>query len=100
MLIADGPYLTGEDITIADYLGAELLACGDLIRVNWRRYPKVEGWLTTMKSRPAWADVHELIDGYAASLAEKNFFTIDWEQGRGTGLKRAHHRGAKQIRGW
>ena len=77
MLMADGPYLTGADITIADYLGVELLACGDLIGINWSRYEKIEGWLTTMQNRPAWADVHELIDGYAVSLAEKKFITID-----------------------
>ena len=53
MLANNDPYLTGVDITIADYLGAELLACGDLIRVNWSRYPNVEHWLTAMKARPA-----------------------------------------------
>ena len=53
MLANNDPYLTGVDITIADYLGVELLACGDLIRVNWSRYPNVEHWLTAMKARPA-----------------------------------------------
>lgn len=76
MLSGQGPYLTGAQITIADYLGADLLGCADLIRVNWGRYPKVERWLDTMKARPAWASVHEAIDGFAGSLAEKSFTTI------------------------
>lgn len=76
MLAGEGPYLTGSQITIADYLGADLLGCADMIRVNWGRYPKVGRWLDTMKARPAWAGVHEVIDGFAASLAQKSFTTI------------------------
>lgn len=71
-----GPYLTGADITIADYLGADLLACGDLIGADWSGYPNVARWLDTMKSRPSWAGVHEVINGFAGSLAGKQFTTI------------------------
>jgi glutathione S-transferase len=71
-----GPYLTGADITIADYLGADLLACGDLIGADWSDYPNVARWLDTMKSRPSWASVHEVINGFAGSLAGKEFTTI------------------------
>jgi glutathione S-transferase len=71
-----GPYLTGADITIADYLAAELIAIGDLIRVNWSGYPNVERWLNTMKARPSWAGIHDVIDGFAASMADKEFTTI------------------------
>ena len=62
--------------TIADYLGAELLACGDLIRADWSGYPNIARWLDTMKSRPSWAGIHEVIDGFAASLEGKEFSTI------------------------
>ena len=71
-----GPYLTGADITIADYLGSDLLACGDLIRADWSGYPNIARWLDTMKARPSWAGVHEVINGFAASLEGKGFTTI------------------------
>ncbi len=71
-----GPYLTGADITIADYLGAELIGCGDLIGASWGGYPNIARWIDTMKSRPSWAEIHGVIDGFAASLAGKEFTTI------------------------
>jgi len=71
-----GPYLTGADITIADYLGADLLAIADVIRADWSGYPNVAGWLDTMKARPAWASVHEVFNGFAGSLEGQSFTTI------------------------
>lgn len=29
-----------------------------------------------MKARPSWAEIHDVIDGVAASLADKEFTTI------------------------
>jgi glutathione S-transferase len=69
-------YLTGADITIADYLGADLLACGDLIGTDWSVYPNVARWLDTMKARPAWDEVHQVVNGFAASLADREFSSI------------------------
>ncbi len=71
-----GPYLLGNDITIADYLGADLLGCADLIRLNWDRYPNVALWFQTMKERPAWGRVHEVFDSFTASMAAKEVTTI------------------------
>lgn len=76
MLSGGSTYLLGNDITIADYFGAELVACADMTRADWSAYPNVDRWLKTMKARPAWASVHEVIDGFAASLAEKKFTTV------------------------
>ena len=70
-------YLCGNDITIADYLGAELVGVADSIRLNWARYPNVERWLAAMKALPAWGQIHEIFDGFCASLAEKSFVTIE-----------------------
>ncbi len=69
-------YLTGDDITIADYLAADLMGCADMIGMDWSVYPNVERWLDTMKARPAWADIHAVIDGFAASQADKEFTTV------------------------
>jgi glutathione S-transferase len=68
-----GKYLTGDQLTIADYFGSELAACGDLIRVDWSGYANVARWLDSMKALPAWAPVHEVIDGFAGSIAETEF---------------------------
>jgi glutathione S-transferase len=74
--IGSNKYVCGNEITIADYLGAEILSSGDLIGVNVKRYPNVDRWMNTMRSLPAWKKVHEVIDGFAASLKGQQFLTF------------------------
>lgn len=69
-------YLCGDQITIADYFGAEILSAGDLIGVSFHRFPNVERWMSTMRALPSWKKVHETIDGFAASLKGQKFVTI------------------------
>lgn len=75
-VIGNHKYLCGEQISIADYFGAEILSAGDLIGVSFNRFPNVDRWMSTMRALPSWKKVHEIIDGFAASLREKKFVTI------------------------
>jgi glutathione S-transferase len=72
----DKAYLCGSSITIADYLGAEVIALGELIGCSTSGYPNIERWMKNMKSLRNWAKVHEVIDGFAASLKGQSFVTI------------------------
>jgi glutathione S-transferase len=69
-------YLCGDTITLADYLGAEMVGLGELIRCNYSAYPNVERWLRTMKALPSWPRVHEAFYGFAGSLKETPFVAI------------------------
>ena len=69
-------YLCGDTITLADYLGAEMVGVGELIRCNYSAYANVERWLRTMKALPSWPKVHEAFDGFAGSLKETQFVAI------------------------
>jgi glutathione S-transferase len=72
--LGDGrTWLTGEQITIADYFAASVVALGDLIRVDFSAYPNVSAWLERTKALPNWGSVSEALDGFAASLIEKEF---------------------------
>jgi glutathione S-transferase len=75
-VIGKNKYLCGDQITIADYFGAEILSAGDLIGVSLKRYSNVDRWMSTMRALPSWKKVHETIDGFAASLKDKKFVTI------------------------
>ncbi|OGA04930.1 MAG: glutathione S-transferase [Betaproteobacteria bacterium RIFCSPLOWO2_02_FULL_62_17] len=70
------PFVCGENITLADYLGVEMVAVGDLIGCRYSEYPNVERWLKRMKSLKSWPKVHEAIDGFAASIKGTPFVTI------------------------
>jgi len=76
-VLGNHEYVCGDDITIADYFGAELLGAGDLIRVSFKRYPNIDRWMKTMKALPSWKQVNEAAEGFAAMLAEKTFVTIE-----------------------
>lgn len=69
-------YLCGDRITLADYMGAEMIALGGVIGCRYGAYPNVERWLGTMKSLPCWPKVHEAIDGFAGSLKDKSFVAL------------------------
>ena len=69
-------YLCGDAITLADYMGAEMIALGGLIRCSYSAYPNIERWLRNMKALRNWSKVHEAIEGFGASLKDKSFIAI------------------------
>jgi glutathione S-transferase len=75
-VIGNHKYLCGDQITIADYFASEVLSAGDLIGVSFKRYPNVDRWMSTMRALPGWKKTNEVADGFAASLKDKKFVTI------------------------
>ena len=69
-------YLCGDQVTIADYMGAEMIALGGLIGCKLSAYPNIERWLGNMRKLKPWAKVHETIDGFAASLKGQSFVAL------------------------
>jgi glutathione S-transferase len=69
-------YLCGNEITLADYLGAAYLTAGDVVRCSFAPYPNVSRWLGNMKSRPNWAAVNKPFYELAASVKEVPFQAI------------------------
>ncbi len=52
-------YVDGNEITLADYLGAAYLTVGEVIRLDFSAYPNICRWLATIKARPNWAKANE-----------------------------------------
>jgi glutathione S-transferase len=69
-------YLCGDSLTVADYLGAEMVGLGELIRCNYSAYPNVERWMRNMKALKSWPKVHEVFYGFAGSLKDTKFVAI------------------------
>ena len=69
-------YLCGDKITLADYMGAEMIALGALVGCKYAAYPNIERWLGNMKALKCWPKVHETFEGFAASLKDKQFVAI------------------------
>jgi glutathione S-transferase len=72
--LGDGrPWLCGDRITIADYLGGSIVGLADIIRFDLGSYPNVTSWLANVKGLEHWAGVSAALDGFAASVTEKEF---------------------------
>jgi len=69
-------YLCGNEITLADYLGAPYVTVGEIVRCNLSVYPNVTRWLGNMKKRPSWAKVNKAFYDLAASVKEAQFVAI------------------------
>ena len=69
-------YLTGNQMTIADYFGAALLTCGEPIRTSFKAYPNIEAWLKRMAETPSWAKCNEALWGFRDYVKDQKFETV------------------------
>jgi len=76
LLGADRNYLCGDELTIADYVGAELVTLGELVHCTYEDYPNVRRWIANMKALEHWPAIHAVFDGFAASLTDRQFASV------------------------
>ena len=69
-------YMCGDDITIADYLGAGMISLTEVIHSNLAHFPNLARWYSAMKARPNWAKTNEAFYGMVGAFKEKSFETI------------------------
>jgi glutathione S-transferase len=72
----DHDFLCGDRITLADYVGIEMVTLGELVHCTYQNYPNVRRWIGRMKGLEHWASAHEAVDGFAASLKDRQFVSI------------------------
>jgi len=69
-------YLCGNEITIADFLGAPYVTAGEIVRCNYARYPNITRWLGAMKALPTWTRVNKPFYDLVASVKDTPFVAI------------------------
>jgi glutathione S-transferase len=69
-------YICGEQITIADYLGAGFVSLGEIIRMDFGNYPNIKRWLGNMKKLKSWPSVNEVFYGFAGMVKDQPFVTL------------------------
>jgi glutathione S-transferase len=69
-------YLCGDDLTIADYLGAGMLSLAEVIHCDFSQYPNLARWYAAMKARPNWAKANEMFYGMVGAMKDKQFETV------------------------
>jgi glutathione S-transferase len=63
-----GPYLLGEQPTIADYLGVSILSLGELVGCTFEEYANVRRWYRGVSTSPSWSAVNGPFMGFAESV--------------------------------
>jgi len=58
-ILGASPYVCGQRLTLADYLGIGMLSLGEVTRFDYAEWPNISRWVATMKARPHWNQVHE-----------------------------------------
>lgn len=66
--LRQGPFLCGEEVTLADYLGASYVSIAEWVGYDFRPYPAVTRWLNRMKARESWEQTQDPWNGLTASL--------------------------------
>lgn len=67
-LLGGQRFLCGDAMTIADYFASSFVALAELVGSDLAPYPNVRAWLGRMKALAHWAEVNQVIEGYAATL--------------------------------
>jgi glutathione S-transferase len=66
-------WLTGCDITVADYFCGSVVALGEMIGTDFSKYPRVQAWLKNVKGPKHWGAISAELDGFAAYVKDQNF---------------------------
>ncbi|MDO9338756.1 MAG: glutathione S-transferase family protein [Caulobacter sp.] len=67
--IGDRAFICGQDITLADYLGAAYVSLIEAVGFDLTPYRSVSRWLTGLKRRPAWDEAYAAFNGMLAAFA-------------------------------
>jgi glutathione S-transferase len=75
-ILGSSPYVCGEEMTVADYLGATYVGVGDWIGFSLTDYPKIAAWMDRMRSLQSWSTSHHefeagLIARWSPEIAER-----------------------------
>jgi glutathione S-transferase len=65
------PYVCGEEITLADYLGVSYVLLGEFAGFDFSPYPNIRAWIARMQARPHFAAVFERFFGMAAFFKQQ-----------------------------
>jgi len=71
-------YLTGNDVTIADYFGIAILTVGEVIHIDYKGFPNIARYVANMKARPNWEKVNApFYQHFVTPFKDKQFVGLE-----------------------
>jgi glutathione S-transferase len=74
-LLGTKPWLTGDAITLADYLGGSMISSAETLGADYADFPNVRRWLAALNARPGWAKASEAFYTYLVTPLKGKPFT-------------------------
>lgn len=62
------PYVCGDHVSIADYLGLSFVLLGGLAAYDFAPYPNIEAWIARMQARPSYVPTYAAFDTMVAFM--------------------------------
>lgn len=75
-LLKDRPWLCGDDISIADYLGSGIISLGAVIGCTFADYPNVAAWYARLQVLPNWQSANGAVYYWAEQAAGGDYVTV------------------------
>lgn len=67
-MLAGRDFVCGDQISLADYLGASFITLGEIAAFDLSPYPNIEAWVARMKRRPHWDAVYASFHGLVGAI--------------------------------
>lgn len=67
-MIGDRPFVCGDEITLADYLGAAFITLGHAAAYDFGPYPNIRRWLANMRKLAHWDATYSGFNTFVANL--------------------------------
>ncbi|WP_374574939.1 glutathione S-transferase family protein [Phenylobacterium sp.] len=69
-MLGGRPFVCGDQITLADYLGASFVTLGEAASFDFSPWPNVVAWIARMKARPHWDATYAGFYGLVSGLRD------------------------------
>lgn len=67
-MLAGRPFVCGDEISLADYLGLSFVLLGRLADYDFSPYPNILAWIARLQARPAYAPTYAAFDMLAGFI--------------------------------
>lgn len=70
------PYVCGQEITLADYLGSGMVSLGDVIGCTFEAYPNIASWYARLRARPNWSAANAGLQHWAQAARGPEYVRV------------------------
>lgn len=67
-MLGDRPFVCGDQISIADYLGSAFVTLGEASAYDFGPYPNIRRWIAAMKALPSWDATYAGFNGLVSAV--------------------------------